>query len=249
MPRAGELVYYDRIGEAGRQHAVSKPFTDAYCGTNLQRVGALFTLLPAPPARILECGCGSGWLAYFLARHGYQVTGTDVAADAIRLAKDNPTFRDGPLPRFLVADSEQLEFDAEFDAVVFFDSLHHSVDEKAALRSAYRALRPGGICIALEPGRGHHRKSLDVEATYEVTEKDMPPNYVWRLARQVGFASCRMLPEPQYVSCVLYDEHDPKSGWRRKLATWGPMRYLAMLGIMSLRGWKCGITVLKKAST
>ena len=29
MPRAGELSYYDDIGAERRQHAVSKPFSDA----------------------------------------------------------------------------------------------------------------------------------------------------------------------------------------------------------------------------
>ena len=52
MPRTGELTYYEKIGEAGRNHALSKPFSDEECGLNLMRVGALFSLLPPPPARI-----------------------------------------------------------------------------------------------------------------------------------------------------------------------------------------------------
>src|SRR5262245_44614913 len=139
MPRAGELSYYERIGESGRQFAVSKPFSDEECGVYLQRVGALFSVLPAPPARILECGCGTGWLAYFLARRGYDVVATDVAPDAIRLAQSFPPFNGGPTPEFKVADSEKLTFTEAFDVVIFFDSLHHAVNEQEALRGAYRA--------------------------------------------------------------------------------------------------------------
>src|SRR5947208_15454467 len=159
MPRPGELTYYARIGEEGRRHAISKPFSDAECGLYLMRVGALFSLLPPPPARVLECGCGTGWLAYFLAQRGYDVVGADVSSDAIDLAKAHPIFEHGRLPDFIVADSESMEFNDEFDAVVFFDSLHHSIDELSALRSACRALRRGGVCVVLEPGRGHAKNS------------------------------------------------------------------------------------------
>jgi len=110
MPRAGELTYYERIGESGRRHALGKPFSDDDCGLYLLRAGALFSLLPPPPARVLECGCGTGWLSHFLARRGYDVVGTDVSTDAIRLATSHPLFRDGNVPAFAVADSESLTF-------------------------------------------------------------------------------------------------------------------------------------------
>ena len=246
MPRTGELTYYERIGEEGQAHALAKPFSDEDCGLYLQRVGALFNLLPPPPARILECGCGTGWLAHFLARRGYEVVAADVAPDAIRLARDNPMFQNGPAPEFLVADSEALPFDAAFDGVVFFDSLHHAVDELTALRCAYRALRPGGVCVALEPGRGHHRKSLEVEAGHDVTEKDMPPSYIRRLGRQAGFTRCRIYPAPQQLGKALYASHRVGAGWLRTLLGIEPLRTLIVLGIVALRGWFCGITVLHK---
>jgi SAM-dependent methyltransferase len=244
MPRAGELTYYEQLGETGRQHALSKPFSDEDCGLYLMRVGALFNLLPPPPARVLECGCGTGWLAHFLAQRGYDVMGADVAPNAIRLAKENPIFRRGGAPKFFVADSESLGFELAFDAVIFFDSLHHSVDEAAALRSAYRALRSGGICVALEPGRGHHRKSLEVEAACDVTEKDMPPSYIRRLGRAAGFKRCRIFPAPQHLGKALYARRRV-AGWRGKLLGIWPFRHLAVFGILGLQR-NCGITVLRK---
>jgi SAM-dependent methyltransferase len=248
MPRTGELTYYERIAEAGRQHALAKPFSDAECGLYLMRVGALFSLLPPPPVRILECGCGTGWLAQFLVQRGYEVVGTDVAPGAIRIAQDNPMFRRGSTPEFLVADSEALEFESEFDVVIYFDSLHHAIDEFAALRCAYQALRPGGICIALEPGRGHHQKSREIEAEHDVTEKDMPPSYIERLGRQAGFTGCRVFPAPQYLGKALYANHR-LAGWRGRLLGIWPFRSLAVLGILALQKWKCGITVLEKGGT
>jgi SAM-dependent methyltransferase len=235
MPKAGELTYYDRIGEPGRRHAVGKPFSDDDCGLYLLRAGALFSLLPPPPARVLDCGCGTGWLSYFLSRRGYDVVGTDVSSEAIALAEANPVFAGGPRPRFSVADSETLPFESEFDAVVFFDSLHHAIDEAAALRSAHRALRRGGVCIALEPGHGHARKSRDVDAAFDVTDKDMPPSHVCRVGRRVGFTQCRVVPAPQHLGKALYAQR-----W------FGPLRHLLVQAIMLWQGWYCGIAILRK---
>jgi SAM-dependent methyltransferase len=246
MPRTGELTYYERIGESGRQHALCKPFSDEECGLYLMRIGALFSVLPPPPARVLECGCGTGWLAHLLARRGYDVVATDVAPEAIRLARDHPPFADGRAPEFLVADFESLTFESAFDAVVFFDSLHHAVDETAALRGAFRALRPGGVCVALEPGRGHERKSEAVDAAFDVTDKDMPPSHIWRIGRQVGFTRCRMLPAPQHLGKALYAT-DRLTGWRRRLLAFPGVRYLAVLAIMLWKRHYCGIAVLHKA--
>ena len=235
MPRPGELTYYDRIGERGREHASGKPFSDDDCGLYLLRAGALFSLLPPPPARVLDCGCGTGWLSYFLARRGYDVVGVDVSPDAIALATSRPLFRDGPTPRFLVADSERLAFSEEFDAVVFFDSLHHAIDDAAALDGACRALKRGGVCIALEPGRGHARKSRQVDDAYDVTDKDMPPSRVCRVGRRVGFSRARVVPAPQHLGKALYTRR-----W------FGPLRHLLVQAILVWQGWYCGIAILRK---
>jgi SAM-dependent methyltransferase len=245
MPRAGELTYYERIGESGRRHAVAKPFSDEECGLYLLRVGALFSVLPPPPARVLDCGCGTGWLSYFLAQRGYDVVGTDVSADAVALAKEHPVFHDGHAPEFLVADSESLAFDATFDAVVFFDSLHHAIDVSAALRSAFRALRPGGVCVALEPGRGHARQSRAIDEAYDVTDKDMPPSLVCQVGRRVGFGRCRVAPAPQHLGKVLYAS-DRLGGWKGALVSTAPLRHLAVQAVLLWQKRYCGIAILQK---
>jgi SAM-dependent methyltransferase len=212
------------------------------------RVGELLRLLPQPPARLLECGCGTGWLAYFLAKHGYQVVATDVCPDAVQLARDHPTFRDGPTPDFQVADSEKLPFQAEFDAVLFFDSLHHAVDERAALDSAYRALKPGGVCVTVEPGWGHHHRSLEVEAKFGVTEKDMPPFYLKRLGKQVGFRGCKVYPAFDHLGKALFPADRAKGSRWWRLLTLGPLKYAAVLAIMVFGKSLGGVTVLSKSA-
>src|SRR3954447_25572630 len=106
MPREGELTYYQAIGAAGRAHALNKPFSDDQAGLMLMQVGAVLELLPPPPARVLECGCGTGWLSQILQKCGYEVTGADVSPLAIDLARGRPLFRGVEPPQFLVADAE-----------------------------------------------------------------------------------------------------------------------------------------------
>lgn len=246
MPRTGELTYFQAIGDAGREHALRKPFSDESCGVSLMQVGALMSLLPPPPARVLECGCGTGWFSYMLQRRGYEVVGVDVCADAIALTEANPLFPDEKRPTFQVADVEKLSFRDEFDAVVFFESLHHAVDEKAALESAFRALKPGGVCLVSEPGVGHHKRSREIIEQYDVTEKDMPPRLVIRHARAIGFRKWRTFPRADHLGRFLFQPRWQALGRLSGLLRWGPMRFLAAVLSMSVLKRYYGTVMLWK---
>src|SRR5262249_27796549 len=154
MPTNAERLYYQAIGDSGMEHALNKPFSDPDCDLLLMQIGAVLAVLPPAPAHILECGCGTGWLTRLLAARGYRCTGIDVSEDAIALARRQPS-PEGASIQYLVQDAETIAFLDEFDAVVFFDALHHSLDEGKALAAAFRALKSPGICITSEPGRGH----------------------------------------------------------------------------------------------
>ena len=86
-PKQGEREYFARIGAAGIEHSTRKPFGDEFCAVNLSNLDALFHLLEQPPARLIEFGCGVGWLALLLAQRGYQVTGLDISPEAIAAAQ------------------------------------------------------------------------------------------------------------------------------------------------------------------
>jgi SAM-dependent methyltransferase len=218
MVSDGELNYFDAIGEQGRRHAIGKPFSDPDRGPQLQQIGALLSVLPEPPARLLDCGCGTGWLTWMLQRCGYAVTGLDVAAQAVELAQSNPPFTDLAAPQFVVAPVEAMPFENAFDAVIFFDSLHHSVDERAALRSAFRALVPGGVLITSEPGKGHAAASSQQMSEFGVTERDMPAGHIRKVGEEVGFVHGVTLARADAIGRHLYGPvraSKNSSGWRR----------------------------------
>ncbi len=193
MAKDDEIAYAERIGEEGRRHAAAKPFSDNERGRWLQLIGAVLDLLPAPPARVLDMGCGTGWTTEFLSRSGYDVVGLDIAPDMIELARSVPAR--GEIT-FVVADYESVPAMEPFDAVLFFDSLHHADDERRALQAAFDALAPGGVVVLSEPGVGHHLTpgSLQSMAEFGVTEKEMPPARILQLARDVGFVDGEATP-------------------------------------------------------
>jgi len=212
VSKTAEQNYLALTGEAGRLHSLGKPFSDPYCGVNLASIGTIMALLPEPPARVLDMGCGGGWTSIFFAKRGYNVVGQDIAEDMIALAKENKAQHglDGALS-FICDDYESISFDEEFDAVIFYDCLHHAEDERAALASAYRALKPGGILITHEPGEGHSAAPGSIEAMrlYGVNERDMPPHLILWHARELGFSSGRIFPMQHELIELFYRQPVP----------------------------------------
>lgn len=99
-----------------------------------------------PPGRALDLGCGTGTNALTLARYGWQVTGVDFSAQAIRAARRKAR-RAGLAVDFRQADVTRLDdLEGPFDLVLDIGCLH-GLDAAARRRyaaSLRRWLRPGG---------------------------------------------------------------------------------------------------------
>jgi len=205
VAKAGEITYFKEIGQSGMDFTLAKPFSDpANTGSLLHDIAAVFSLLPPPPARILDLGCGSGWTSAFYARAGYEVVGVDIAPEAIEAAKKH--FADVPGLTFVAGDYDALPYADEFDAAVFFDSLHHAEDECVALKAAWKALKSKGRLVACEPGVGHSKTAKSIEAMekYGVNERDMPPKLLRKQLKKVGFGSIKTYAYPAIAHRVLY---------------------------------------------
>ena len=95
-----------------------------------------------PAARLLDVGCGTGWLA----EHFTDYTGVDGSPEAVKAAADlgrNVRLVDlgGPLP---------FE-NASFQAAVVKDVLEHVPDPVLTVREVHRVLEPGGLVFASSP--------------------------------------------------------------------------------------------------
>jgi cyclopropane fatty-acyl-phospholipid synthase-like methyltransferase len=112
----------------------------------LRALEDLASLLP-PEAAVLDLGCGAGVpVTRWLADRGFAVTGVDVSAKQLQLAR---TFV--PDGTFIKADMTEVDFGPEtFDAVVAFHSIIHvpRTEHPALLESIHRWLRPGGALLA-----------------------------------------------------------------------------------------------------
>ena len=219
MPKDAERAYLANLGAQGVDHSLNKPFSDPECGIHLAAIGFIMRLLPPPPARILDLGCGGGWTSIFYARLGYQVTGQDIAPDMIAVARDNARINDvGSRTDFLCGDFEHMELGAQYDAAIFFDSLHHAEDEALAIHAAWRALMPGGILITHEPGEGHSQsvESIAAMARFGVNERDMPPHLIMARGRDAGFTGFRVLPMPSLLYSTFYQPRDYSGRWFSK---------------------------------
>ncbi len=101
------------------------------------------------PGRAIDLGCGTGTNVIYLAQHGFDAVGVDIASRAIAKARRKAEAA-GVRARFLVADVTDLPpdlglFDFALD-VGCFHSLKED-DRPAYVRSLARVLKPGGMYL------------------------------------------------------------------------------------------------------
>jgi SAM-dependent methyltransferase len=97
--------------------------------------------------RVLEVGCGTGYVLQSLAAENrYDLTGLESHIAGLRFARSRL-----PAVELVQADARSLPYESAFDAVGAFDVIEHIVEDDAVLASVSRALKPGGIFIVTVP--------------------------------------------------------------------------------------------------
>ena len=95
------------------------------------------------PLRVLDLGCGLGWLAYRLALRGHDVAAVNLLVndfDGLGVCRHY-----GRALLAVQAEFDRLPFgDASVDLVVYGASLHYAQDYASTLREALRVLAPDG---------------------------------------------------------------------------------------------------------
>lgn len=114
---------------------------------------AIERLLPEGVNKIIDIGCGNGFLASCLARKGYEVTGIDVSSEGIALAKNAY-----PHIFFCVAsayDNLSEKLGNDYDLVVSIEVIEHLYNPKLLLQNAHALLKAGGSLIVTTPYHGY----------------------------------------------------------------------------------------------
>ena len=105
-------------------------------------------LQPQGGERILDLGCGDGFLTQRIGESGATVVGVDASPQMVTAAVER-----GIDARCI--SGESLTFDREFDAVFSNAALHWMSNQDAVLSGVYRALKPGGRFVAECGGQGN----------------------------------------------------------------------------------------------
>jgi methionine biosynthesis protein MetW len=109
-----------------------------------------------PGERVLDSGCGPGFMAALLRDHGLDVVGTDVS----RVGPERTRSRGIPAQQ-VDLDTDPLPFaDGEFDAVIANSNLEHLFYIHRHVDECVRCVKPGGKFIWLVPNIGHWRYRL-----------------------------------------------------------------------------------------
>lgn len=123
--------------------------------------------------RVLDVGCGNGYVLSRYSMAGARTTGVDLTEAGVTLSRQR--FQHAGLPgSFSQGNAEQLPFaDESFDCVCSMGVLHHTPDTARAVAEVHRVLRPGGRLIVMF----YHRNS----ARYRV----LFPYLRWRTAKSI----------------------------------------------------------------
>ncbi len=173
----------------------------------------------APPARVLDYGCGWGSLLLSLGS-GFSLAGYDLVGEATSNLARTMRALGRPFEAATV-DAHGALSAGDFDLVIASHVLEHVVDDEALLRSLRAALKPGGLLLVNVPINElvpdpKHVRSYDAQ----------------QLERKLAGAGFEI---------VSLAEQDRVSGWLIRHEAEGPLRRRALKGLrgfLALLPWR-----------
>ena len=166
-----------------------------------------------PGQQLLEIGCGIGTDLVRFARGGARVTGVDLAATAIDLARKNFALNGLAPEQLQVGNGEQLPFaNHSFDIVYAHGVIQYTANPAALIAEAHRVLRPGGTGIFMVYNRVSWLNALSKVMKVPLEHEDAPVLKKYSMAEYRAllgpFAKVRIVPERFPVKSRLH------GGWK-----------------------------------
>ena len=152
----------------------------------------LKTLLPLPPAHIMDVGTGTGVIAVALAELGYKVLGIDTAE--AMLARGRSKVGEHDL-RFALGDAMNPPGSPQtFDVIISRHVLWTLTNPRQAFGSWLRLLKPGGRIVAIDGlyGERPDRRLGDLVAALPLLDVTVTLDDIRNLVEAAGFADVQL---------------------------------------------------------
>ncbi len=162
---------------------------------------AIRTQFDQHPVRVLDVGCGAGFLTNRLAKAELSVTGLDLSQQSLAVAAQ---FDETGSVNYLSGDANALPFDdAAFEVVTCMDFLEHVDEPKRVIAEASRVLKPGGLFLFHTFNRNFIARVMVIHMV-ETLVKNTPKNlHVYEL-----------FSTPQEIDGYCQDAGMVTSDWR-----------------------------------
>lgn len=141
--------------------------------------------------RILEVGCGLGYLTYALRMSGYtQAFGTDISTHSVEEAKKRfgDFYFQGDIFTLPSTETEK------YNIVIMTELIEHIPDPRAFLEAVKKHLAPGGKIIITTPNKDHAPVDM-------FWQSDAPPVHLW----WIGKRGMEVLASNLSMSCSFVD--------------------------------------------
>tara|TARA_Y100000590_G_scaffold233410_1_gene262904 strand:+ start:1792 stop:2751 length:960 start_codon:yes stop_codon:yes gene_type:complete len=145
-------------------------YADLYVGTMFRNYLAFLKKYSIENATILDIGCGAGYFALELARHGYNVVGIDISEGNIDKAKQalaENTYKDefGSL-EYHIGSYQDINVLGPFDVILSSGFMHHIPNISEAVKHMHASLKNNGLLIWHEP---QHANWTEFDAAFALT--------------------------------------------------------------------------------
>lgn len=101
---------------------------------------------------VLDLGCGSGTIDFYLASKGVNVVGVDISENALKIASSNAVFLGvSDKTIFLNIDYPKMSPKGKYDLVICSEVLEHLKDDGLAVKKIYSLLKKDGKAVISVP--------------------------------------------------------------------------------------------------